>query len=148
MPSEHRIPESKDAQDVDRLLRQLSVREGGVPSPGPGARAMGSGSPAVAEKTPSVIAAWGWVSLGGVLAAALTQWPYATCGIPLAVYMAGVGLVLLTGVWASLTSWRLRLGLAHTLAILLLFVGTTLAAYQVLPRIGYAAVTAAWTCGG
>lgn len=148
MPSEPRMPESKDAQDVDRLLRQLSVREGGVPSSGPAARPGSSGSPAVVEQTPSVIAAWGWVTLGGVLAAALTQWPYASCGIPLAVYMAAVGLVLLTGFWGAVTSWRLRLGLVHTLAVVLLFIGVALAAYQVLPRIGYAAVSASWTCGG
>lgn len=148
MQREHRIPESKDAQDVDRLLRQLSVREGDALSSRPSYGPPTSGSASPADKHPSVMAAWGWVALSGALAAALTQWPYATCGIPLGVYLGAVGLVLLTGVWAALTSWRLRLGLVHTLAVLLLFVGLALAAYQVLPRVGYAAVEATWTCSG
>lgn len=147
MPIEHRIPESKDAEDVDRLLQQLSVREGVLTSSGR-PRPTNSRSPASVHQPPSVIAAWGWLALGGVLAAALTQWPYATCGIPLAAYMGAIGLVLVTSVWAALSSWRLRLGLVHTLALLLLFVGIALAAYQVLPRVGYAAVEATWTCGG
>lgn len=148
MYREHRIPESKDAQDVDRLLRQLSVREDGVLSSGPSSRPATSGSASSVEQPPSVLAAWGWVALSGALAAALTQWPYATCGIPLGVYMGAVGLVLLTSVWAALTSWRLRLGLVHTLALLLLCVGIALAAYQILPRVGYAAVEATWMCAG
>lgn len=146
MPSQPRMPNSKDAQDVDRLLRKLILEEdAGLPADVPPPR-----RPTTQSKPglPSAMETWGWVALGGVLAGALTQWPYHTCDVPLGVYLLAVGLVLFSGVWAAFYAWRARLGFAHVLAILILFAGVALAAQQILPRVGYAAVEMSWTCPG
>ena len=146
MPSQPRTPSSKDAQDVDRLLRNLILEEdAGVPAGRLPARPAATRPQ---DAPPSAMETWGWVALGGVLAGALTQWPYHTCGVPLGVYLLAVGMVLLSGIWAALYAWRARRGFAHILAILLLFAGAALAADQILPRVGYAAVEASWTCPG
>ncbi|MEJ2502723.1 MAG: hypothetical protein P8177_05300 [Gemmatimonadota bacterium] len=86
--------------------------------------------------------------LGAILAGALTQWPYATCGPALAAYLSAVAVVLAMGLWASRSAWRARLGYAHTLGIALLFAGAVLAAAQLLPRLGYAGLRVPWGCGG
>ena len=147
MPSQPRTPNTRDAHDVDRLLRKLILDEdAGLPAdrPMPG-RPTTQARPIAG---PSAMETWGWVALGGVLAGALTQWPYGVCGIPLGVYLLAVVLVLLSGLWAAFSAWQARLGFAHILAILVVFAGAALAADQILPRVGYAAVEASWTCPG
>ena len=54
--------------------------------------------------------------------------------------------VLLTGCWASWNAWRFRVASAHVTALIVVFWGIVLAAEQLLPRIGYAAVDAVWSC--
>jgi len=55
-------------------------------------------------------------------------------------------MVMLAGGWIAVSSWRLRVGVVHTLALMLLFWGIVLAAEQALPRVGYAAERATWRC--
>ena len=87
------------------------------------------------------------MALGLALAVLITQWPYErACGWPLAGYFGAVAMVLLTGLWIAMVSWGLRSGAAHVLAFLMLFWGMALAAERVLPRIGYAAERADWSC--
>ena len=91
---------------------------------------------------------WVRVGLTAVLALALTQWPFAqACGLGLAGYLAAVGVVLVSGVWGAVSTWRLRLPKTHVLALLTLLGGVTLVALEVLPRIGYAGTMLTWTCG-
>jgi len=93
------------------------------------------------------VALWASVLLGGALAGAMTQWPYPhACDLPLLGYLGAVAVVLLAGGWIACTSWRLRSGAAHVLALVLVFWGLVLAAEQALPRIGYAAERASWRC--
>jgi hypothetical protein len=57
-----------------------------------------------------------------------------------------VFVVLVTAGWAAIAAWRLRMATAHVLALVAGFWGVVLAAEQVLPRVGYAAESQAWTC--
>jgi heme A synthase len=135
---------------VDRLLAQLS---GGRPpseppsTSGPQRRITRVSSSAPTVSRGESIGLWARVTLGLVLGALMTQWPYARgCGWPLAAYLGAVNLVVLTGLWIAIVSWRLRSGAAHVLAFLLLFWGMLLLAERVLPRVGYAAESASWRC--
>ena len=94
------------------------------------------------------LALWGRVVLGAALGGLITQWPYArACGWPLFGYLGAVATVMLAGGWIAAVSWKQRNVIAHTLSLILLFWGIVLAAEQLLPRIGYAAVVLDWRCG-
>ena len=83
------------------------------------------------------------ISLGLMMAG----WPYdRTCGLPLYAYIGAVAMVLLGGGWAGTTAWKLRVGLAHVISLVLVFWGLVLAAEVLLPRIGYAGQDAGWQC--
>jgi len=103
-------------------------------------------------KAPSrapVIALWVGLILGIILGGAMTQWPYSRgCDLPLFGYLAAVAAVIVAGGSSAVAAWKLRSGVAHVLALLLLFWGIALAAERVLPRVGYAAERASWRCSG
>jgi hypothetical protein len=66
-------------------------------------------------------------------------WPYdARCGLGLAAYLVAVGIVIGSGVWSAIWSWRHRSPRAHVLSLLLVLWGLTLGAVEILPRSGYA----------
>jgi hypothetical protein len=74
-------------------------------------------------------------------------WPYPRdCGFQLCSYLAAVGTVVMAGMWAASASWRVRHGLAHTLALILVFYGLILVGSELLPRTGYAIKSATWGC--
>lgn len=135
------------AHEVDRLLRELDPPEqrkrrmAAKPRP-----PRTPPPPQITITLPSPLGVWLRVILGTVLAAAMTQWPYPLCGLPLAGYFAALAVVMIAGGWAGYASWRRRMGLAHIVAIGLVFTGLSLAALQVLPRIGYGPVAMAWPC--
>jgi proline iminopeptidase len=90
---------------------------------------------------------WVRVGLAIVLGAAITQWPHLSeCGFSLFGRLAALLAVALVGLWASFWAWKLRIGVAHLLGLLVLGWGIALIAGQVLPRIGYAEANAAWSC--
>ena len=143
------------SREVDRLLARLShsgpqaAHDQGPPSPDPVTPRRGPrlSSPSAAPSRGDRLALWARVLLGLVFGAVMTQWPYPRgCGVPLVGYLGAVGMVLIAGAWVAAASWRLRAGAAHLLALALFFWGTALAAAEVLPRVGYAAVTASWSC--
>jgi len=103
-------------------------------------------APLPADVAPTPLGVWSRVTLGAVLAGAMTQWPYAVCGLPLIGYLVGAAMVLVAGGWAALVAWHARMGRAHVLAITLIFAGSALVAHQVLPRLGYAPVETHWRC--
>jgi hypothetical protein len=139
------------ARDVDRLLAQLSG--GGHPaSPPPPTSGPQRRITRVSSSTPAVsraeaIGLWARVALGVTLGALMTQWPYArACGWTLTAYLGAVTVVTVTGLWIAIASWKLRSGVAHVTACLLLLWGLALGAERVLPRVGYAAERARWQC--
>lgn len=139
------------AGDVDRLLRQLSpeaaahARPRPMMTPSPRTKLS---RPRVAPAGPTPLGVWARVVITALAAVAMTQWPYAVCGFPLAAYLAAVAVVLVAGGWAAHAAWRAGMGAAHVAAIVLLFTGATLGALQVLPRLGYAPVETTWRCPG
>jgi hypothetical protein len=120
-----------------RSARVLEIR------PSRGGGATGPAEPLVSP----VVGLWSRVVLAAGFAVALTQWPYShDCGWGLTAYLFAVATALVSGAWVGLASWRLRLGAAHLVAFMLIYWGLVLAAEQVLPRIGYAAEAATWSC--
>lgn len=103
--------------------------------------------PAQRDAAPIPLVVWGRLALGILLGVAFTAWPYSRdCGFPLYGYLAAVFVLLVTAGWAAVGAWQRRLAVAHGLALILAFWGIVLAAEQILPRIGYAADAATWTC--
>lgn len=143
-------------REVDRLLAQLA-RNGSSPEPENDTkpvthsgkrRFVGVARSGDAPTRAELIGLWGRLLLGVVLGAVMTQWPYPhRCGLALAGYLSAVTMVVVTGAWIAFSSWRLRSGMPHILALMLLFWGIVLTAERVLPRIGYAAEQATWRCG-
>ena len=77
----------------------------------------------------------------------MTQWPYFhACGPSLFLYLGAIGVVGLSGLWGMVSSWRRRMGIAHSFAMAVFLWGLVLAAASVLPRIGYAKLGAVWMC--
>jgi hypothetical protein len=90
---------------------------------------------------------WARVGLAGALALLMPFWPYAhSCGLKLFLYTAAVATIPIAGGWAAWSSWRLRRGLPHVLSLLVMLFGLAMVARVVLPRTGYAATPATWTC--
>jgi len=144
----------KELAEIDRLIAgQKSAPEpkgvapaakGAAPAPA-AQRAPAPGPVRVGRK--ELIGAWSKVGLGVVLAAAMSQWPYQhACGGGLFTYLGASGAVVVAGLWASIGTWRRRLGVAHAMGLLVVGWGLGLLALQILPRIGYARETLTWWC--
>ena len=149
------------AREVDRLLEQLSYsgsravpyaeqprpeRRPRTPVP-TRAKPAPNAMPSARRFSYDIAGLWVRVGLSATLGVLMTQWPYRhECGWPLMGYFGAVSTVMLSGAWIGFTSWRLRSGFAHLVALVLFFWGIVLAAEQLLPRIGYAALEAAWRC--
>lgn len=132
----------KELADIDKLIASTPPAAGQ-----PQAVLRPAERAPVAHSRRELFGAWSRVLLGVVLAAALTQWPYAhRCGLGLLIYLGAAGTVVLAGVWGMVFSWRRRLGLAHVIALGVFLWGAALVAGQVLPRVGYAKAEAAWRC--
>ena len=145
------------ARVVDRLLAQLPGLQGQPAYSPPSSNRFpavvgGSGSATVTrrlhEPTQSeVIGVWISVILGLSLGMMMSRWPYATtCGFPLFGYFSAVLTVMLAGLWGATAAWKFRSGLAHSVALVLLLYGMSLAMAEVLPRTGYAQAQATWLC--
>ena len=144
----------KKLAEVDRAIARLPTKappESSKPASTKPATSAPAQAPVRAPAAPPPVRPLGvWVRVGltAVLALALTQWPFArACGLGLAAYLATVGVVLVSGMWGTVSAWQLRLPKTHALALLTLLGGLTLVALEVLPRIGYASTTLTWTCG-
>jgi hypothetical protein len=79
------------------------------------------------------------LTLSVALGVGMLFWPYeARCGFGLAAYLASVLVVIASGVWSAIWSWRHQSPRAHILSLLILLWGLTLGALEILPRSGYA----------
>jgi hypothetical protein len=136
----------KELADIDKVIARSPSPSAGPP-PVPAGPGQGTRAGAAPGGRRAAFVTWMQVLLGGLLAAGMTQWPYAhACGLKLFLYLGAAGLVVIAGVWGALSSWRRRLGLAHTIAILVMISGLVLVAREVLPRAGYARQAATWMC--
>ena len=137
----------KELAEIDKVMAR-SPAPSGLPAPVPAAQGQAPraiSAPAGGRK--AVLWTWMQVILGGLLAGGMTQWPYAhNCGITLFLYLGAAGVVVVAGLWGALSSWRRKMGLAHTLALLVTLMGMALVAHEVLPRVGYARQALTWLC--
>jgi hypothetical protein len=158
-PSPSKDPLDKMSAEVDRLLKQLPGADPmlrGDPTPKPSVSRLPVSGPVRAATAPTgpqaptpqqKFGVWVRVGLGLAVGALMTQWPYRhNCGFPLYLYMASVVVVTVAGAWGGLSSWKLRMGVAHVLSLIVIVWGLVLGAAQVLPRVGYAAHAATWQC--
>jgi hypothetical protein len=140
------------ARVVDRLLAQLpGLQSAPDPAASPAFRSS-TGEVRVSGgryvEPPTLMGLWGRVALGLGLGVMMAGWPYfRECGLPLYGYLCAVAAVVVAGGWIAVTAWKLRNGVAHVLAVALLFWGLVLMADVLLPRTGYAAASATWQCG-
>src|SRR5574341_678917 len=148
--------------EVDRLLKQLPNADptlrgsGALSSPmsgrSPGLGPVTAGGSAVKSGPRETSArdrlgSWLKAGLGVVAGVLMTQWPYAhACGLGLYLYLGAVLAVTVAGGWASVSSWKHRMAVAHVLSLGVVLWGLVLAAAQILPRVGYAAAAAGWRC--
>ena len=137
---DHAVPPSSPASGAPAPRLSSPVR---VSSTGAATRSRGADFPA---RVRSMLPWFGAMSAVG-LGLAVTQWPYQRdCGLMLHLYLGVTGSVMIVGGWATITAWKVRNASVHVIGALVMFWGIVLAAEQILPRIGYAAVPAAWTC--
>ncbi len=137
----------------DALLGPTPVKVSGKP-PTPAAKGSSAKAPAASTGEPRVTTNFGVfarLTLSVLLGVAMVVWPYpARCGPGLAAYLAAVAVVITSGVWSSVWTWRHRASRAHTLSLLLILWGLVLGSMEVLPRIGYAKPDAqhpaTWAC--
>ena len=143
----------KELADIDKLI---GAGPPAVPAPRPSGSRTGapsvpvpqsSGPPAIPRPPGGAWRSWLKAGLGALLAAAMTQWPYAhRCGLGTLLYLGAAGMVVLAGIWSAASSWRRRSAAAHVISIGVIFAGLALAALEVAPRIGYARTALPWMC--
>ena len=84
------------------------------------------------------------------LSVAIVFWPYyARCGWELSGYLAAIAAVASGGLWIAQLSWRQRMPVTHSVAMLVVAWGLAMAARETLPRAGYAkpdAMRSSWRC--
>ena len=139
---------------VDRLLAQLPGLQGQPEAPrAPATRSSSSFAPMNIVPRPElspqrrVLGMWFRVALALSLAVTMDWWPYnRSCGFPLLGYLCAVATVIVAGIWAAMASWKVRSGLAHTIALILVLFGFVLAGSELLTRSGYAVDRATWQC--
>lgn len=143
----------RELAKVDKQLASLSddALAGPAPAQTKGGKAA---APAAKSAEPRTTSAWGVyarLTLSVALGVGMVVWPYESrCGIGLAGYLAAVAVVITSGVWSSVWTWRHRASRAHTLSLLIILWGLILGSIEVLPRVGYAKPDAlhpaAWAC--
>ena len=138
----------KELAAIDKAIDKMPAGS----APAPAAPAGASPTPVRRAEAPVArpgrpVATWFRVVLVLALAVAMPFWPYAhQCGINLYLYLGAAAFLVFAGAWGAVRSWHTRVGLAHVLSLSSLLWGLGLVAHEVLPRIGYAAKTLAWTC--
>jgi hypothetical protein len=145
-------------RDWDKELAEIDKIMAKQPAPAPGKSAPAAASPALpaasrqaALPAPrggrAVLTTWVRVGLGVAVAVGVAQWPYGHgCGLALYGYLAAAGGVALAGLWGAVVSWKRRIGLAHTIAVLVAIWGGVLLGRAVLDRSDIVKHPLTWTC--
>jgi hypothetical protein len=151
------VPErdwAKEMAKIDKQLESVSdealfpTKKGAPSSP----KAAAANAEAVEkQRSTSTLGVFLRLLLSVALGVGILFWPYdARCGLGLAGYLAAVGVVVGSGIWSAIWTWRHRSGRGHALSLLLVLWGLGLGAMEVLPRIGYAKPDAlrpaTWSC--
>ena len=144
----------KEMAEVDRLLKKLPNADPTLgrgsdqtlrrPAAPPGYATPSGGVYAVGGR----LGTWLKVGLGVLVGVGVAPgvWPYSHgCGLYLLFYLLGVTTVVAAGIWASVSSWRRRLGFAHVISQVLIVWGVLLMTREVVPRLG-AKPALPWLC--
>lgn len=145
----------KEMAEIDKLIAKQPAQ--GAREPGiQGARVapaalpapQRAASPPVVRGGREALVTWVKVLLGvGVAAAVGVSWPYAhVCGVPLYGYLAAASGVVVVGLWGVVASWKSRMPLAHTLALLATLSGAVLVGKVLVDRSSYPRQPASWSC--
>ncbi len=149
------VSTAKPAQTPKPTMPSRPSTPGGMPSRPSTSGARPVVSPRHSLQTPKVggpsadgrLGTWARIAMGCLVAAAMTQWPYAhACGFELGLYLGAVGMVIVAGAWGGLFAWKNHVVLAHIVSQGILVWAFVLGAGQVLPRVGYAMEQATWGC--
>lgn len=135
----------KRMAEIDKLMSS----GGGSAPPAPVARASAPEARGVAPPASGGKAFTAWLRVGLVvlLAAAMPFWPFGRrCGVELALYIGALSALVLGGVWSASSTFQRRLPRAHVISLLVILSAIALLAREILPRVGYARVTATWVC--
>jgi hypothetical protein len=151
----------KELAKVDKQLASLSdeallgppavpATRGGSKAPAAPAGKTAAAPPAASTPT-KAWAVYVRLLMAVAVSVAVAFWPYqSSCGVGLAGYLAAVGVVITTGLWSSIWTWRHRAGRSHTLSLLIVLWGLILGSTEVLPRVGYGKPDprhpAGWVC--
>ena len=149
----------KELAKIDKQLSSISdeallAKSETVPGPAPAAAkaaATLAASPSGAKPT-TTLGVMLRLGLAAALGVGMVFWPYPSrCGPWLFAYLGAAGVLMSAGLWSAVWSWRHRSHKSHILSLLLVLWGGTLAAAEVLPKLGYAIPSedhpAAWLCG-
>jgi hypothetical protein len=137
----------KELADIDKAI----ARQGDEPPPLPSGRAPGPAARTVpgapVTKTGHVVLTWFWVCLAIALAAALLLWPYDKgCGLQLTFFLGAVTTTAVFALLGAFSAWMHRRAFAHILSLIVLAFAGAAAAYEILPRTGYAKESRTWLC--
>lgn len=140
----------KELAKIDKQLESLSD-EALLPAK-PGASPAAKLEAQAIQKSTTTLGVMARLVLATALGVGMYFWPYSSrCGPGLFGYLGAVGVLMAAGTWSAVWAWRHRSSRAHILSLLLILWGGTLAAIEVLPRLGYAIPTedhpASWMCG-
>jgi hypothetical protein len=147
----------KELAEIDKLIARQPVPIQPAPAAEPPTRRAAESSPSRRASPPAsreevprhrlVLTTWLRVLLALVVAAAMTQWPYAHgCGLQLVWYLGAAAGVILAGLWGSVISWKRRMPGAHVVSLLVTLWGAFLAGQVVLDRTAYPKVQRTWAC--
>jgi hypothetical protein len=135
----------KEMAKIDKQLSSLPDEALLPAAPAAGAKPPSGKSAAKAPpsaKAPGEPKVWTMylrLTLSVALGVGMLFWPYeARCGLGLAAYLGAVAVVITSGVWSSVWTWRHRASRAHSLSLLIVLWGLVLGSMEVLPRVGYA----------
>jgi hypothetical protein len=143
----------KELADIDKIIAKQPLLVPAAPAgspppaPGPSRRAPEPSSRPDVPRHRLVLTTWLRVLLALVVAAAMTQWPYASgCGLQLVFYLGAAAGVILAGLWGTVISWKRRMPGAHIVSLLVTLWGAYLAGRVVLDRTSYPKVQRTWAC--
>ena len=155
----------KEMAEIDKLIakqpdsgKRMAGSGGGEGDPAPRSPQSAIRNPLPAPQRAAAVApsrtgreglvTWVKVLLGvGVAAAVGMSWPYPhVCGVPLYGYLAAASGVVVVGLWGVVASWKSRMPLAHTLALLATLSGAVLVGKVLVDRSSYPRQPASWSC--
>ena len=139
----------RELAKIDRQLESISD-EALLPAK-PGAGPAAKAEAVTVQRQTTTLGVMARLVLATALGVGMIFWPYsARCGGGLFAYLGAVGVLIAAGIWTSVWTWRHRSVRGHILSLLLILWGSTLAAIEILPRVGYAIPTethpAVWMC--